>query len=153
MLENIDIANDRHTARRPESVPSSPLADPQMVSASPEPPGRLVRTVAKLREIVDSEIAHLKFGRVDLLEKFAKEKMSVLGELNAAMAERPVGEVAADNRDSLREIERLLSESARALKLRMDAINEITDTIESAIHEAESDGTYEAGPVVRNGRG
>ena len=46
---------------------------------------------------------------------------------------------------NLRDLKEKLEANKRELDVRIRAINEMTDTIQAAIDESESDGTYQAG--------
>ena len=113
-------------------------------AAVPRRPG-LAAIVADLGRLLDREKHDLAAGRYDQLAGFAAEKHHLLAQMSQAVQrdggiqpDSEQGRLVAGMRD-------MLAGNMAMLKHRIDAINELADTIEQATREAESDGTYGAG--------
>lgn len=110
-------------------------------------------TARGLDDIVDNlcgllarEQAELRAGRYELLAGFAAEKHHLLVQLDRQMrATGEHGAAAGAGRARVDRLRRSLEDNMRLLKFRIDAINELADTIEQARRIAESDGTYDGG--------
>lgn len=105
----------------------------------------LSAVVADLGRLLEREKQDLQAGRYDQLAGLAAEKHHLLAQMSQAVqgnGGRPLdaeeGRLVAGMRD-------MLAGNMAMLKHRIDAINELADTIEQATREAESDGTYDAG--------
>ncbi len=128
-----------HTPQFNPNIHSQITADP------------LLSLLGNLREVLDSEEQALASGRTDSLETYAREKLRILVNLNRITSEETSSTMLEHARTELQETRRRLDDNMRTLKFRIGAIGEIADTIESAVREADSDGTYEVG-TTRNGR-
>ena len=106
--------------------------------------------LGELRQILDNEETELASGRTDSLEIFAREKLRVLVSLNRITNDNTPAAIPEEAQMELQETRQRLDENMQTLKFRMSAIGEIANTIETAIKDADSDGTYEAGSF-RNG--
>jgi len=97
-----------------------------------------------LKDLLQREKSHLLQGGVDKLESFAREKMQMFVSLNHLA--KTIGTVhqTEANRIEVVNVNEMLNENLSTLKFRMEAISEITQTIEEAINDSESDGTYDA---------
>jgi flagellar biosynthesis/type III secretory pathway chaperone len=98
-----------------------------------------------LLDLLEQEREHLNSGKIDKLELFAKKKMQSLAQLNLFIRKGNTRYTTRLYSRELRKIDELLTENVRKLQFRIKAIGEIAETIESAVSEADSDGTYQAG--------
>jgi len=97
-----------------------------------------------LKHLLDREKTHLLQGGVDKLESFAKEKMQMFASLSNLAKMIDTVDQTEENRIAVFNVNEMLNDNLNTLKFRMDAISEITQTIEEAINESECDGTYDA---------
>ncbi|MCP4073342.1 MAG: hypothetical protein GY742_16630 [Hyphomicrobiales bacterium] len=102
-----------------------------------------------LRHLLEREKSHLMQGGVDKLESFAREKMQMFANLNHLAKSIETTGASVENRSEVINVNSMLNDNLSALKSRMDAISEITKTIEDAINESESDGTYDASSFAK----
>ena len=98
-----------------------------------------------LTKILEEERDHLTSGRVDKLGIFARQKMQALTQINMFVGNDPTHQLAKANSEELGQIRGLLDDNMHRLEFRIKAIGEITETIQAAAKEAESDGTYQPG--------
>ena len=98
-----------------------------------------------LLDLLEQEKEHLNSGKVDMFEVFAKKKMQALVQLNLFIKKGNMRNTTRMYAYDLRKIDDLLKENVRKLQFRIKAIGEIAETIESAVSQADSDGTYQAG--------
>ncbi len=98
-----------------------------------------------LKDILMEEREHLSTGKMDRLESFARKKMQALAQINMFVSNDSSHELAKANEEELRAIDGLLRENMKKLNFRIAAIGEITETIRTAVKDAESDGTYQPG--------
>lgn len=101
-----------------------------------------------LKQLLEREKSHLSQGGVDNLESFAREKMQMFVSLNHLAKSIDTIDRTEENRIEVVNVNEMLNENLNTLKFRMDAISEITQTIEDAINDSESDGTYDASGYV-----
>lgn len=99
--------------------------------------------VNALLRLLDREEAELDESRFQQLGRFAKEKHMLLMRLETAG--RGPGARTTSNSELIKHLAVRLDQNMRRLKVRMEAIQELTSTIEQATRKAESDGTYAAG--------
>ena len=97
-----------------------------------------------LKQLLEREKSHLLQGGVDNLESFAREKMQMFVSLNHLAKSIDNIDQTEENRIEVVNVNEMLNENLNTLKIRMAAISEITQTIEDAIKDSESDGTYDA---------
>ena len=112
-------------------------------------PNVLDSILSELHNVLGSEKVHLNSGRMDLLESFAREKLQILANLDRFSRNNQNSSEFRNNRTKIEHAGKLLQENLEILKLRINAIGEITKTIEDAVTEAESDGTYEVRKMKR----
>ena len=124
-----------------KSEPTS-ASDPK-----PVPISHMQTILQGLLEVLEQEKDHLASGKADMPAVFAKKKMQCFVQMNSLMKRGNTAHLARIYQLELRKVDQLLKENAKKLEFRMKAIGEITDTIESAVASAESDGTYEAGSI------
>lgn len=113
----------------------------------PVPISHMQTILQGLLEVLQQEQDHLESGKTDMPAAFAKKKMQCFVQMNSLMKRGNTAHLARIYQLELRKVDLLLKENAKKLEFRMKAISEITDTIESAVANAESDGTYEAGNI------
>lgn len=98
---------------------------------------------------LDLTLAHeredLQAGRFDRLPQFAAEKMRALEQINLQRTRSGNQPLPSHLQNELADLKEKLEANKRELDVRIRAINEMTDTIQAAIDESESDGTYQAG--------
>lgn len=111
----------------------------------PLPMSYMESLLQNLIELLKREQEQLTSGNVSQLQETAKKKMQALVQLNTLTEKGNVHNLARTYERELRQLDELLKDNVKKLNFRMKAIVEITDTIESAVSHAESDGTYEAG--------
>ena len=112
--------------------------------------GSAARGIGEIVEALCALLARereaLKEGRYEPLAAFAAEKHHLLAQFDrhAKVAASIGGDTQRDI--GITRLREALDANMRLLKFRMDAINELADTIEHATRAAESDGTYDGGP-------
>lgn len=99
----------------------------------------------ELLDLLEQEREHLNSGKIDMLELFAKKKMQSLAQLNLFIRKGNTRYTTRLYARELRKIDELLKDNVKKLQFRIKAIGEIAETIENAVSEADSDGTYQAG--------
>ena len=107
--------------------------------------GMLEPLIKHLFQLLENENTHLKSGGIEMLETFAREKMQILMQLNHLARDDNFAHLGKEHKLQLQEARKLLDTNMQKLKFRMRAIGEITQTIENAAAEADSDGTYIVG--------
>lgn len=117
------------------------------IAQRPLPISYMDSLLQNLMELLKNEQEHLNSGKMDMFEDFAKKKMQALVQLNMLTKKGNVSNLAHTYERELRQIDSLLKDNVKKLDFRMKAIGEITDTIESAVSQAESDGTYQPGNI------
>ena len=105
----------------------------------------LANMLQKLNQTLQNEMTYLESGRQEKLEKFAKEKMQLFSQLNTIRNANTSYELTDMNKTTLEKLDSLLQLNMEKLQFRIRAIDEIANTIEAAVRDGESDGTYEAG--------
>lgn len=109
------------------------------------PNSTLPAIVADLGRLLEREKRELQAGRYDQLAGFAAEKHHLLAQMSQAVQRNGGGSPDAEQGRMVAGMREMLAGNMAMLKHRIDAINELADTIERATREAESDGTYGAG--------
>lgn len=109
------------------------------------PNSTLPAIVADLGRLLEREKQELQAGRYDQLAGFAAEKHHLLAQMSQAVQRNSGGSLDAEQGRMVAGMREMLAGNMAMLKYRIDAINELADTIEQATREAESDGTYGAG--------
>lgn len=101
--------------------------------------------VAELDRLLEREKQDLNAGRYENLTGLAAEKHHLLLQMNRVAGQG--GAVQADSEQGrlVARMREMLALNMSMLRHRIDAINELADTIEQATRHAESDGTYDAG--------
>ncbi len=105
----------------------------------------LQATLKSLIAVVSREIEMLDAGRQELLQEFAAKKMHLLNQLEALSRISNSQAMSQENRSEITRLKNTLTVNMKKLELRIKAIRELTQTIEDAVREEESDGTYSAG--------
>lgn len=77
-------------------------------------------------------------------EVIAIRKLQIFGKLNQYRKNGLESQLFEPLENEVREIDGLLAQNSLSLKIRMEAISEVSHTISKAFEEAESDGTYQA---------
>lgn len=115
-------------------------------NTAPNPPISVISPLLhNLKLVLEEEQAHMDSGRIDNLEVYARKKMQALAQINLFTKNDNANDLIKANEAQLREISELLRDNMKKLNFRIDAIGEITEKINLAVEEAESDGTYEPG--------
>ena len=99
--------------------------------------------LGELKEVLLKETKIIDSGNTLLLTRSARDKIRILSDLENYQTN---GHNPNENKFSqieLTETRKLLKANLDKLKLRVNAIGEITKTIEDGIIESESDGTYD----------
>lgn len=109
--------------------------------------GPLGHAVARLEQLIEQETAALRHASIDDLRDFNNRKAQAFVELDRAMAPRPA--VSPDMRARLAALRQKLDVNRRALKMHLDAVQEVAGMLADQIRNAESDGTYSYG-IRRN---
>lgn len=100
--------------------------------------------------LVQEEIAVLDQGKQDVLQELATKKMRLLTQLQSASKGVHLEQVSPVNRFEINKLKGFLVHNVQMLDLRIKAINELAGTIENAVRENESDGTYDIGQFARS---
>jgi flagellar biosynthesis/type III secretory pathway chaperone len=106
---------------------------------------RLRLILNNLLQVLEKESAQLESGREDFFEAMAREKLKIFADLDRYMRENATLEFSDENKLLLKNSKARMKQNMSSLEFRMNAIGEIARTIEDAVMEAESDGTYRAG--------
>lgn len=106
----------------------------------------------RLESVLDEETAQLGRGKVVDLKQFSERKTQVLMDLSRL--NRAVQPAGGDGR--LKTVMTRLSDKMQAngaaLRMHLEACQEITSVLTEAIRDSESDGTYTMGVVGRGAR-
>jgi len=100
--------------------------------------------------LVQEEMEVLDHGKQDVLQELATKKMRLLTQLQSVSKGAHLEQVSAGNRFEINKLKGFLVNNVQMLDLRIKAINELAGTIENAVRENESDGTYNAGHFATN---
>lgn len=103
--------------------------------------------IAKLQRLLGEEKNQLNVGDLSMLPTVAAQKIQLFAQLNKFTQTGQLVNLDEDTAIIVRNVKDQLQENARLLKLRMDAIGEITDTISAAMTEADGDNTYSVWPA------
>lgn len=103
--------------------------------------------IAKLQRLLGEEKNQLNAGDLSMLPTVAAQKIQLFAQLNKFTQTGQLVNLDEDTAIIVRSLKDNLQENARLLKLRMDAIGEITDTISAAMTEADGDNTYSVWPA------
>lgn len=98
--------------------------------------------ISRLIQLLGEEEVELKSGNLRFLEKFAREKMQLLRQLSHLSELNQINRLPSAITAEVKRLKNMLDNNARHLKVKMDAINEVADSINSATRNSESDGTY-----------
>ena len=105
----------------------------------------------KLNHLIESEVAALEEGRHDTLEDYASKKIHLFAQLEALGKRGHGGQFSEINRNEFGLLKKRLVSNMQKLDHRIRAIRELTSTIEAAVLNDESDGTYSVGRMAMNG--
>jgi len=97
-----------------------------------------------LSEVLARENASLASGNSDFTDTTTREKLQLITRFNRVCLDDANLILPPELLFKVQDIVKLLSENEKSLKLRMEAIKEVTETITNAACLAESDGTYGA---------
>ena len=98
--------------------------------------------ISSLMRLLSEEEAELQSGNLRFLEKFAREKMQLLRQLSHLSEPNQTNWLQSAAAVEINRLKQMLDNNARLLTVKMDAINEVAESINSATRNAESDGTY-----------
>ncbi|MEF2071752.1 flagellar protein FlgN [Consotaella aegiceratis] len=104
----------------------------------------LLQAIGRLETVLARETAALNAGSVKDLAEFSARKNQSLLELTRMSRGLKPEVVSSDVRIRLSNLKKGLDANQRALRLHVQASEEIAGLIARAIEHAESDGTYEA---------
>ena len=105
----------------------------------------------KLNHLIETEVRALDEGRHEVLQEFASKKIHLFAQLETLGKRGYRGEVSQINRNEFHTLKERLVSNMRKLDQRIRAIRELTSTIEQAVINDESDGTYSVGQLAMNG--
>lgn len=103
--------------------------------------------IAKLQRLLGEEKDQLSVGDLSTLPAVAAQKIQLFAQLNKFSQTGKLLNLDEDTTLKIKNVKVQLEENAKLLKLRMDAISEITDTISAAMSEADGDSTYSVWPA------
>ncbi|MBL1406443.1 MAG: hypothetical protein COC00_010705 [Rhizobiales bacterium] len=103
--------------------------------------------IAKLQRLLGEEKTQLTAGDLSSLPTVAGQKIQLFAQLNKFSQTGHLLNVDDETTAKIKNVKIQLQDNARLLKLRMDAITEITDTISAAMTEADGDSTYSVWPA------
>jgi hypothetical protein len=112
--------------------------------------GALGHAVGRLEVLIEQETAALRHATADDLRDFNNRKAQAFVELNRAIAGVGPRAPSPDVRQRLTALRGKLDANRRALKMHLDAVQEVATMLADQMREAESDGTYSYG-IRRNG--
>lgn len=98
--------------------------------------------IAKLQQLLSDEKNQLSAGDLSTLPAVAAQKIQLFAQLSKYSQTGQLLNLDEGTVAKIKGVKSLLAENAKLLKLRMDAISEISDTISAAMTEADSDSTY-----------
>ena len=99
--------------------------------------------LGELKEILLKETIIIDSGNTFLLTRSARDKIRILSDLENYQSNDRNPNNNKASQIELTETRKLLKANLDKLQLRVNAIGEITKTIEDGIIESESDGTYD----------
>ena len=99
----------------------------------------------RLERVLETENGGLKSGQQEMLSETASKKMRLLSQLESACTKEFSGKISAVNKSAILALKKSISTNMQKLDLRIRAINQLATTIQKAVREEESDGTYIAG--------
>lgn len=105
----------------------------------------------KLSLLLDQEADALRSGRHQVLEEYARKKISLFSQLRVLHNRYRNIEMTQLNVNETRKLKAKLSANMQKLELTMSAIKELTSTIEQAVLSDQSDGTYTVGAMAMRG--
>lgn len=107
-------------------------------------PGGLLSLIRRIHEAVENETTAIRTDlNFDVAASNAR-KSRYLYDLNKAARGVPEGALGDEHRDALTKLKRALSVNEQAILAHLNAVREVADLIQRAIHGAETDGTYSA---------
>jgi hypothetical protein len=134
-------------------MPQSPGSLKPFVVLSPHAAlAAVLVTIDRIEQVIDEETRELRRQKVANLRDFNHRKSQSLLELSRAV--RGLGEAARDRRlqGKLESLRAKIGENLAVLGMHLAAAHEVSGIISRAIQEAESDGTYSAGPGAESPR-
>lgn len=103
--------------------------------------------IAKLQRLLGDEKNQLIAGDLSSLPTVAGQKIQLFAQLNKFGQTGHLVNLDDETTAKIKNVKLLLEENAKLLKLRMDAISEVADTISAAMTEADGDSTYSVWPA------
>ena len=104
--------------------------------------------LTRLKELLESELLDLENGNLEAIAEKAKQKLQLLAQLSRIARTRHTQGQGEVHREQLEELQTLIETNMKRLKVRMNAVSEVVETIETAARDADSDGTYLPGQRV-----
>ncbi len=104
----------------------------------------LQQILNRLLRVLDAERNRLLSGSEGSFEHFAREKLQIFADLDRYIRSNTTVEFSSDNQSLLDKVRVQMKENMCNLEFRMRAFGEIAKTIEEAVEDSESDGTYSA---------
>jgi hypothetical protein len=140
-----NLAGSAPAAPFPTSPPANNLR-PLVVLSPHAALAVVMMTIDRVERVIDEETRELRSQKVANLRDFNNRKSQGLLELSRAM--RGLGEAARDRRlqAKLTQLRSKIDENLSLLSMHLAAVQEVSTIISRAIQDAESDGTYSAGP-------
>lgn len=103
--------------------------------------------IAKLQRLLGEEKNQLVAGDLSSLQLVAGQKIQLFAQLNKFGQTGHLLNLDEETTAKIKNVKIELEENARLLKMRMDAISEITETISTAMTQADGDSTYSVWPA------
>lgn len=114
-----------------------PVRQPAMMDAAR--PSSLLAIIARIEDAVEEETAAISRRDFDLKASNAR-KSRCLYELTRAM--KGVSDLGGEHRDGIIRLRHKLDNNERAIRAHLEAVGEVANIIQTAIQQAETDGTY-----------
>ncbi|MEM7291591.1 MAG: hypothetical protein AAF412_14670 [Pseudomonadota bacterium] len=113
----------------------------------------LAGILKKLNLLLDQEARYLEKGEHEDLQEFARKKISLFSQLRV-LNQRYAGlQLSDSNAADLKDLKQNLLNNLKMLDTRMKAIGELNKTIEAAVLNDRSDGTYSVDGMAMRGYG
>lgn len=147
MMSKILPVDDDHieatqNANIAEDIATDRVAADLARANGPDPVDRLGVVIRRLQTLLRHENALLTSNRFEELPILAADKHRLLTQLSLCQNDFDADNAAPGHHLAMRELKMLLEENVKLLKFHVDAISELSMTMEEAMRQADSDGTY-----------
>lgn len=115
--------------------------------------GNLTAIIARAEEAIEAETAAIRTERDFDVKASNAKKSRHLYELSRAFKGLNGHDLPAEHRAAIERLREKLVRNEAVIRAHMNAVGEVADLIQTAIRNADADGTYSAGAFGAGGRG